>query len=70
MYVLSSVSHAFSCCVIINLLCYLCPHAATLLIKGPTEPVVEGDTVTLECLLSDSEYNISQVHFEIFSTVS
>lgn len=41
---------------------------ATLLIKGPTEPVVEGDTVTLECLLSDSEYNISQVHFEIFST--
>ncbi|CAJ1062679.1 uncharacterized protein si:ch211-79k12.1 [Xyrichtys novacula] len=40
---------------------------ATLLIKGPTEPVLEGERITLECLLSDSELNISQVHFEVFS---
>ncbi|XP_026227708.1 immunoglobulin domain-containing protein [Anabas testudineus] len=40
---------------------------ATLLIKGPTEPVLEGQTVTLECLYSDSEFNISQVRFEVFS---
>ncbi|XP_037639846.1 uncharacterized protein si:ch211-79k12.1 [Sebastes umbrosus] len=40
---------------------------ATLLIKGPTEPVLEGDSITLECLYSDSEHNISQVHFEVFS---
>ncbi|TNN89164.1 Cell surface glycoprotein MUC18 [Liparis tanakae] len=41
--------------------------AATLLIKGPSEPVLEGEHVTLECLYSDSELNISQVHFEVFS---
>ncbi|XP_035528410.1 hemicentin-2 [Morone saxatilis] len=40
---------------------------ATLLIKGPTEPVLEGERITLECQYSDSEFNISQVHFEIFS---
>ncbi|XP_039974735.1 advanced glycosylation end product-specific receptor [Xiphias gladius] len=40
---------------------------ATLLIKGPTQPVLEGDPVALECLYSDSEHNISQVRFEIFS---
>ncbi|XP_022048081.1 carcinoembryonic antigen-related cell adhesion molecule 18 [Acanthochromis polyacanthus] len=40
---------------------------ATLLIKGPMEPVLEGDTITLECQYSDSELNISQVHFEVFS---
>ncbi|XP_073341979.1 cell surface glycoprotein MUC18 [Pagrus major] len=40
---------------------------ATLLIKGPTEPILEGESITLECLISDSELNISQVHFEIFS---
>ncbi|KAL7393928.1 hypothetical protein ABVT39_017923 [Epinephelus coioides] len=40
---------------------------ATLLIKGPTEPVVEGDGVTLECLYEDSELNVSQVHVESFS---
>ncbi|XP_070823258.1 B-cell receptor CD22 [Chaetodon trifascialis] len=40
---------------------------ATLLIKGPTEPVLEGEMVTLECLYQDSDLNISQVHFEIFS---
>ncbi|KAM7383184.1 hypothetical protein PAMP_002857 [Pampus punctatissimus] len=40
---------------------------ATLLIKGPTQPVLEGETVTLECLYSESEHNISQVHFEVFT---
>ncbi|KAM8734944.1 neural cell adhesion molecule 2 [Acanthopagrus schlegelii] len=40
---------------------------ATLLIKGPTEPILEGESITLECLISDSELNISQVHFEVFS---
>ncbi|XP_034466049.1 uncharacterized protein si:ch211-79k12.1 [Hippoglossus hippoglossus] len=40
---------------------------ATLLIKGPTQLVLEGDRVTLECSYSDSELNISQVHFEVFS---
>ncbi|XP_042280137.1 uncharacterized protein si:ch211-79k12.1 [Thunnus albacares] len=40
---------------------------AALLIKGPTEPVLEGDLVTLECLYTDSEHNISEVHFEVFS---
>ncbi|XP_041799018.1 peroxidasin [Chelmon rostratus] len=40
---------------------------ATLLIKGPTEPLLEGEAITLECLYKDSEFNISQVHFEIFS---
>ncbi|XP_034730777.1 uncharacterized protein si:ch211-79k12.1 isoform X2 [Etheostoma cragini] len=40
---------------------------ATLLIKGPTQPVLQGEEFTLECLYSDSELNISQVHFEVFS---
>lgn len=40
---------------------------ASLVIKGPTEPVLEGDTVTLECLYTDSDLNISQVHFEVYS---
>ncbi|KAM7421227.1 hypothetical protein PAMA_015397 [Pampus argenteus] len=40
---------------------------ATLVIKGPTEPVLEGESVRLECLYSDSEHNISQVHFEMFT---
>ncbi|KAI3361206.1 hypothetical protein L3Q82_013402 [Scortum barcoo] len=39
---------------------------ATLLIKGPTEPVVEGQHVKLECMYSDSELNITQVHFEVY----
>uniref|UniRef100_A0A8C7W2G0 Si:ch211-79k12.1 n=1 Tax=Oncorhynchus mykiss TaxID=8022 RepID=A0A8C7W2G0_ONCMY len=48
------------CCL---LLCCL----AALVIKGPDKPVLENDEVTLECLLSDSELNTSQVHFEKFS---
>lgn len=52
------------------IICYVCPHAASLVIKGPSEPVLEGDTVTLECLYTDSDLNISQVHFEVYSKVS
>ncbi|KAM4735806.1 B-cell receptor CD22 [Anableps anableps] len=37
---------------------------ATLIIKGPTEPILEGESVTLECLYTDSDLNVSQVHFE------
>lgn len=40
---------------------------ATLLIKGPSKPAVEGQVIKLECMYSDSEFNISQVHFEVFS---
>ncbi|XP_060937382.1 tyrosine-protein kinase receptor ver-3 [Limanda limanda] len=40
---------------------------ATLLITGPSQLVLEGDRVTLECRYSDSELNISQVRFEVFS---
>lgn len=40
---------------------------ATLLIKGPSKPVVKGQLFKLECMYSDSEFNISQVHFEVFS---
>ncbi|XP_040020488.2 cell surface glycoprotein MUC18 [Gasterosteus aculeatus] len=41
--------------------------SATLLITGPTQPVLEGESFTLECRYSDSEPNISRVHFEVFS---
>ncbi|XP_042165188.1 carcinoembryonic antigen-related cell adhesion molecule 18-like [Oncorhynchus tshawytscha] len=40
---------------------------AALIIQGPDKPVLENNEVTLECLLSDSELNTSQVHFEKFS---
>lgn len=41
---------------------------AALLIKGPSTPVMEGGPVTLECLLQDSEYNISNVRFEAYNS--
>ncbi|KAJ8005277.1 hypothetical protein DPEC_G00144960 [Dallia pectoralis] len=50
---------------IIIALAYSC-HA-TLTILGPDEPVLENSNVTLECLVTNSELNISQVHFEKFS---
>uniref|UniRef100_A0A3Q0SFK2 Si:ch211-79k12.1 n=1 Tax=Amphilophus citrinellus TaxID=61819 RepID=A0A3Q0SFK2_AMPCI len=42
---------------------------STLVIKGPPEPVVEGQMITLECRYTDADHNISQVHFEVFSKV-
>ncbi|XP_051921242.1 hemicentin-2-like [Hippocampus zosterae] len=38
-----------------------------LLIRGPNQSVMEGESVTLECLYSQNEYNISHVRFESFS---
>ncbi|KAL4657701.1 cell surface glycoprotein MUC18-like [Arapaima gigas] len=54
--------------VLLVLLAIVGFHRATaaLILKGPEEPVLEGDMVTLECL-SDSESNMSQVYFEKFS---
>lgn len=43
--------------------------AASLFVKGPTESVLEGESVTLECLDSESELNMSSVHFEKMSRV-
>ncbi|KAM6967595.1 vascular endothelial growth factor receptor 2 [Aplochiton taeniatus] len=40
---------------------------ATLILRGPTEPVLEGQKVTLECLVTQSDLNSSQVHIERFS---
>ncbi|XP_017270750.1 uncharacterized protein si:ch211-79k12.1 [Kryptolebias marmoratus] len=37
---------------------------ATLVIKGPTGTILEGEPVTLECLYTDSDLNVTQVHFE------
>ncbi|XP_058504785.1 carcinoembryonic antigen-related cell adhesion molecule 1 [Solea solea] len=53
--------------LVVALLALIKGTYATLLIKGPSQPVLEGDSITLECLYSDSEQNISQVHFEVFS---
>uniref|UniRef100_A0A3Q3WAC5 Ig-like domain-containing protein n=1 Tax=Mola mola TaxID=94237 RepID=A0A3Q3WAC5_MOLML len=53
--------------VVVLLAILVATEETTLLIKGPTKPVLEGESVTLECLSSDPELNISQVHFEIFS---
>uniref|UniRef100_A0A1A7WXF1 Ig-like domain-containing protein n=1 Tax=Iconisemion striatum TaxID=60296 RepID=A0A1A7WXF1_9TELE len=39
---------------------------ATLIIKGPSKPVLEEEPVILECLSSESDFNVSQVHFEYF----
>ncbi|XP_022529965.2 uncharacterized protein si:ch211-79k12.1 [Astyanax mexicanus] len=41
---------------------------ASLSVKGPAGPVVEGEEVTLECINSvESEFNMSSVHFEKWS---
>ncbi|KAL6109781.1 uncharacterized protein ACO6RY_12838 [Pungitius sinensis] len=53
--------------VITALVALIHGDSAALLIKGPTQPVLEGQSFTLECLSSDSERNISQVRFEVFS---
>lgn len=43
---------------------YLCPSAAALIIKGPTEPVLDGQKIVLECQYTDSEHNITDVYFQ------
>lgn len=43
--------------------------SASLEVKGPTEQILEGQDVTLECLDTESELNMSTVHFERFSKV-
>lgn len=43
--------------------------SASLEVKGPTEPILEGQDVTLECLDTESELNMSTVHFERLSKV-
>lgn len=53
-----------------KIICNLCPFAATLVIKGPTKSVVAGESVEIECLYTDSEFNISQVRFEFSYDVS
>lgn len=47
------------------LLCF----TAVLEVKGPSEPVLEGQDVTLECVDTESELNMSTVHFQRFSKV-
>ncbi|XP_067304842.1 vascular endothelial growth factor receptor 3 [Pseudorasbora parva] len=39
----------------------------SLEVKGPTEPILEGQDVTLECVDTESELNMSTVHFQRFS---
>ncbi|XP_061573212.1 uncharacterized protein si:ch211-79k12.1 [Cololabis saira] len=53
--------------VVVALVALIHGSFESLTIKGPTQPVLEGDMVTLECLYSDTDLNISQVHFEYFS---
>lgn len=46
---------------------FLQRSTASLEVKGPTESLLEGQDVTLECLDTESELNMSTVHFERFS---
>ncbi|XP_052003040.1 uncharacterized protein LOC127658016 [Xyrauchen texanus] len=48
-------------------LTYLQSSTGSLVIKGPSELIREGQDVTLECVDSESEWNMSSVHFERFS---
>ncbi|XP_066539164.1 uncharacterized protein si:ch211-79k12.1 [Hoplias malabaricus] len=56
-------------CVILTtvVLALLRSGDASLLVKGPAGPVLEGDQVTLECVDTESEFNMSLVHFEKLS---
>lgn len=51
-----------------KLFCYIC-SSGSLVVKGPSEPVLEGEDVTLECVDTESELNMSSVHFERLSKV-
>lgn len=46
---------------------FLQGYTAVLEVKGPSEPVLEGQDVTLECVDTESELNMSTVHFQRFS---
>ncbi|CAM4700531.1 unnamed protein product [Leuciscus chuanchicus] len=46
---------------------FLQGYNAVLEVKGPSEPVLEGQDVTLECVDTESELNMSTVHFQRFS---
>ncbi|XP_024917311.1 advanced glycosylation end product-specific receptor [Cynoglossus semilaevis] len=50
--------------IVIALAVLIQENHATLVIKGPTKSVVAGESVEIECLYTDSEFNISQVRFE------
>ncbi|XP_062847963.1 advanced glycosylation end product-specific receptor [Trichomycterus rosablanca] len=49
------------------ILALLRSSTGSLIVKGPAEPILEGQSVTLECLDSELEYNMSSVHFEKMS---
>ncbi|XP_026863118.2 uncharacterized protein si:ch211-79k12.1 [Electrophorus electricus] len=49
------------------LLAFLQYGTASLIVKGPTEPVLEGGEATLECVDTESKFNISTLQFEKFS---
>lgn len=52
------------------LFCFIiCCFSGSLEVKGPSEPILEGQDVTLECVDSESELNMSTVHFQRFSKV-
>ncbi|XP_058603203.1 vascular endothelial growth factor receptor 3 [Onychostoma macrolepis] len=46
---------------------FLQRSSASLEVNGPTEPILEGQDVTLECVDTESQLNMSTVHFERFS---
>ncbi|XP_026084052.1 vascular endothelial growth factor receptor 3-like [Carassius auratus] len=46
---------------------FLHRSTAFLEVNGPSEPILEGQDVTLECVDTESELNISTVHFERYS---
>ncbi|XP_073703734.1 vascular endothelial growth factor receptor 3 [Garra rufa] len=48
-------------------LTFLQTSTASLEVKGPSEPILEGQDVTLECVDTESVLNMSTVHFERFS---
>ncbi|XP_056619082.1 uncharacterized protein si:ch211-79k12.1 [Triplophysa dalaica] len=56
-------------CIILAVLALISlqSSSAYLLVKGPSEPVLEGQDVTLECVDTDSKLNMSSVHFERYS---
>ncbi|XP_028986037.1 uncharacterized protein si:ch211-79k12.1 [Betta splendens] len=51
--------------ILLSLVALIHGSNAALLIKGPTEPVLEGQSVTIECRYANSEFNISEVQFQM-----